>query len=361
MTPQCIKLDLCVKIPYIEKIFNSFFLITEKELNERAIYSDISSMKGVRFLAILSWMLLFLPFSVFSLQKTHIVEKGETLYSLAREYRVSVSQLAEANHLSVEAHIKVGQKLVIPEKNETKAVEKQEKNIESKTPTTHVVLKGETLYAIAARYKTTVEKIVKDNDLKNNTIFVGQKLSLHSHTAAVKPSEKTNKPTEASKTPTQTQTAAAVPVKNKAVIAVAPEKKSNGATESVSGAQKKKVVSSNKNWPASGEVYYFRGKIPGIEIDIKGKNDIFSVCNGTIKTASAFRGYGHVVVVESLNNMLYTYAGFDSIIVKEGDIIKAGEKLGEMNPDSPSAEPKIYLFVYQNGTPVNPVSVPRFR
>lgn len=312
-------------------------------------------MKRKLLFALCAILFLF-PLPGFSSQKTHVVEKGETLYSLARKYSVTVRELAEINHFSPETHIKIGQKLVIPDNNGAK---ESKNNSKPAQPSVHVVAKGETLYGIAARYKTSVEEIVKSNNLKNNTIYIGQKLTLKSSD-----SPKTDPAPDAGSVIAKENTAVrseAVPVKNKAVIAAAPEKKTGTASDIGNGIQKKKVVSSNTNWPASGDVYYFRGKIPGIEIDIKGKNDVVSVCNGTIKTASSFRGYGHVVVVESYNNMLYTYAGFDSIIVKEGDTVKAGEKLGEMNPSSSTEMPRIYLFVYQNGTPVNPVTVPRFR
>lgn len=334
-----------------------------ERVNKKPIYTDIHYMRRSDFFTVFALLVLF-SLRGFSLEKTHIVEKGETLYSLAREYNVTVRELAEINHFSPETHIKIGQKLVIPEKTgdrQTGSVRLQSSG--SDRPAVHIVAKGETLYGIAAKYRTSVEKIVKDNNLKNNTIYVGQKLTVvnkaSSSSSLKQIPDASNSETIAVKTDSgQTMS---VPVKNKAVIAAASDKNPNTVPVSGNGIQKKKVVSSNKNWPASGDVYYFRGKIPGVEIDIKGKNDVVSVCNGTIKTASSFRGYGHVVVVESYNNMLYTYAGFDSIVVKEGDTVKAGEKLGEMNPSLSSEIPRIYLFVYQNGTPVNPVTVPRFR
>jgi hypothetical protein len=46
--------------------------------------------------------------------KIHIVTKGETLTSLSRRYKVSVSSLMQANHISKEASLQIGQKLVIP-------------------------------------------------------------------------------------------------------------------------------------------------------------------------------------------------------------------------------------------------------
>lgn len=296
----------------------------------------------VRFFCTLLVFFLLLPFSAAARQKTHIVEKGETLYSLSRKYNVTVSELAKINDFSAETHIKAGQKLVIP-------VEDEDFQQESgKTPSFHIVQKGETLYAIARRYQTTVEKIASDNRLKNNVIFAGQKLSLNG--AGSDTGKETSVPPAAKKT---VAAAEVPPKKNTAVISAA----SDAGTEVAGKTDKKKVVAANKKWPAAGDVYYFQGKIPGIEIDIKEKSDIVSVCNGTIKTASVFRGYGHVVVVEAYNKMLYTYAGFDSLSVREGDAVKAGEKIGEADAAVAS---KIYLFVYQNGTAVNPVSAPRF-
>lgn len=312
-----------------------------KALKYGRFFSDILNMKIKVFCAFLFFSLL--TFSVTAQQKTHIVENGETLYSLARKYNVSVSDLAKINDFSAETKIKTGQKLVIPIKD-------ADSQKESKTtPSFHIVQKGETLYAIARRYQTTVEKLASDNRLKNNVIFAGQKLALNGSVSDT--GKETIVSTEAKKT---VAAAEIPPKKNSAVISTAA---ANVGITAAEKKDKKKVVAANKKWPASGEVYYFQGKIPGIEIDLKENSDIVSVCNGTIKTASIFRGYGHVVVVEAYNKMLYTYAGFDSLSVKEGDAVKAGEKIGEADAAVAS---KIYLFVYQNGMAVNPVSAPRF-
>ena len=46
--------------------------------------------------------------------KTHLVAQGETLSSIARRYHVSVGSLAKANHISKQATLRIGQKLLIP-------------------------------------------------------------------------------------------------------------------------------------------------------------------------------------------------------------------------------------------------------
>jgi hypothetical protein len=45
---------------------------------------------------------------------THLVAKGETLTSIARQYKLSVNSLTKANNIAKEATLRVGQKLIIP-------------------------------------------------------------------------------------------------------------------------------------------------------------------------------------------------------------------------------------------------------
>lgn len=85
----------------------------------------------------------------------YIVEKGDTLYSIALKNGISVSELLEANNLNSNT-LSIGQILVIPNK------------------INYVVEKGDTLYGIARKFNTTVEKIKNDNNLISNTLSIGQ-------------------------------------------------------------------------------------------------------------------------------------------------------------------------------------------
>ncbi|MBO7540650.1 MAG: LysM peptidoglycan-binding domain-containing protein, partial [Bacteroidales bacterium] len=71
----------------------------------------------------------------------------------------------------------------IEPQKETKNNKKTSKTETKKTPAkpkpktvTHTVKSGENLYRIALKYNTTVDKIKKDNNLKNDNIAVGRKL-----------------------------------------------------------------------------------------------------------------------------------------------------------------------------------------
>jgi LysM repeat protein len=97
---------------------------------------------------------------------SHVVQRGETLYSIARLYDVEMDAILIRNNLIDPNRISTGQVLIIP----TGAVT---------VPRVHVVAAGETLYSIAIRYNTTVEALVVTNSLANaNSIAVGQVLTL---------------------------------------------------------------------------------------------------------------------------------------------------------------------------------------
>ncbi len=85
---------------------------------------------------------------------TYTVKSGDTLYSLARKYGVSVSAIVSANHLANASYITVGQVLVIPDQAEPHF-------------TAYAVKAGDTLYSIARRYNTSVSKLVQVNHLSN--------------------------------------------------------------------------------------------------------------------------------------------------------------------------------------------------
>ncbi len=109
---------------------------------------------------------------------TYVVQRGDFLSKIAQKHGVSVSAIKSANNLKSDT-VKVGQKLTIPGASvPTKTLN----TVETKT-VTHVVKSGEYLGKIASRYKVSVASIKRENNLKSNTVRVGQKLKI---TVAVK-------------------------------------------------------------------------------------------------------------------------------------------------------------------------------
>lgn len=106
---------------------------------------------------------------------THRVVPGETASAIARRYGVALDQLLRANGLSAKSTIKVGQRLTVPGRGSAAATAEpasgSAKQAEARIATVHVVRKGETLFRIAQRYGTTVEKICQANDIARDSVL----------------------------------------------------------------------------------------------------------------------------------------------------------------------------------------------
>ena len=99
----------------------------------------------------------------------YTVKKGDSLWLIANKNGVSVDDIKNANNLTSNT-LQIGQILIIPgKKTSTKEI-------------TYVVKKGDSLWLIANKYDTTVEKIKSANNLTNNTLQIGQILTIPSST-----------------------------------------------------------------------------------------------------------------------------------------------------------------------------------
>ncbi len=119
-------------------------------------------------LALLAGLLGFAADASADAPSVYTVRWGDTLYSIAARYGVSVNALMQANNLRDPNFIYIGQRLVISG---------------SAAPATlpassYVVQAGDTLFAISARYATTVAALMQANGLYNYWIYVGQVLRL---------------------------------------------------------------------------------------------------------------------------------------------------------------------------------------
>lgn len=99
----------------------------------------------------------------------YIVKRGDTLYSIARDNNITVSELKQLNNLSNNT-IYIGQQLLLK-----KRIEEELPNENDKL---YIVKKGDTLYSISRKLNISVDTLKSLNKLNSNDIYVGQQLIL---------------------------------------------------------------------------------------------------------------------------------------------------------------------------------------
>ncbi len=280
-------------------------------------------------LIVLVGVMLFAVVSAVAAQTaSYTVAKGDTLYSISRKYGVSVSELTQANGLSNDSVIKVGQTLVIP--SAQNAVSVQPPQTISAPPVTrsydsYTVQKGDTLYRIAKVNGITVDELKSLNNLSSASVLkVGQVLKI-----------------PATIVDTSTVTLPNLP-------SVDPRNYSG------------KTGDSSLQWPVQEPVVtYIQGKVSGVQLSAQKNEAVTVIRAGTVMYVGNYRGYGQVVFVQSKTGHIYAYAGLGSVSVKKGDYVVFGDKLGTAGTDSIKGTSQISLMVFLKSNPIDPAKAPR--
>jgi lipoprotein NlpD len=109
------------------------------------------------------------------------------------------------------------------------------------------------------------------------------------------------------------------------------------------------------SWPAKGKVSEdFSEKTKGIDIAGKLGDSITAAADGKVVYAgNSLRGYGNLVIIKHDNTYLTAYAHNRTLLLKEGDAVKKGQKIAEMG-DTDTNSVKLHFELRVNGKPVNP-------
>ena len=111
--------------------------------------------------------------------ETYTVKSGDSLWKIATNHNMSVSQLKNLNNLSNDM-IFVGQKLVVSEKMQSVPSQNQNKPSQNQVtkPSTYTVKSGDSVWKIAHECGMSMNELVSLNGIKNNLIFPGQVLKV---------------------------------------------------------------------------------------------------------------------------------------------------------------------------------------
>lgn len=209
----------------------------------------------------------------------------------------------------------------------------------------HQVYRGETLYSIAFRYGLDYRSIAKINHLSSPyKIHPGQKLRL----AVLRPLTAKGRGGKNRKSSVRNLTR---PIKlNKPITAT------HLASLSARPSMYTKLA---WHWPTQGAI--ISGFLPNVTgnkgIDITGQygQPIYAAAAGrVVYCGMGLRGYGQLIIIKHNDEYLSAYAHNSQLLVKEGNLIKAGQQIAKMG-NSDSNRVKLHFEIRRAGKPINPL------
>ena len=112
----------------------------------------------------------------------------------------------------------------------------------------------------------------------------------------------------------------------------------------------------NWAWPASGAVTapFDEGKAKGLSISGKAGDPVLAAADGRVVYAgSGLRGYGNLIILKHNNTYLTAYAHNQTLLVKEDQAVRRGQKIAEMGSSDAEAV-KLHFEIRKQGKPVDP-------
>jgi lipoprotein NlpD len=109
-------------------------------------------------------------------------------------------------------------------------------------------------------------------------------------------------------------------------------------------------------WPASGPVAsgFEEGRSKGVAITGKAGDPVLAAADGRVVYAgSGLRGYGNLVIVKHNNTYLTAYAHNQTLLVKEDQVVRRGQRIAEMG-SSDADRVQLHFEIRKQGKPVDP-------
>jgi murein DD-endopeptidase MepM/ murein hydrolase activator NlpD len=244
----------------------------------------------------------------------HVVAPGETIYSLARHYRLTPMAIAKANNVGLAHQLRVGERIVIPGNGQRIALPAQ-------------------------------PKIQPQVQAQPQPAPQPQKF------AAVRP-----EPTPGVKQQTKVQQVE--PAANARVLTPAADPVPETPT-GTTGTQS--TAAPSFRWPVRGRVITgfgpktSGGQNDGINVAVPEGTPIKAAEDGVVAYAgNELKGYGNLVLVRHSNGFVTAYAHASELSVKKGETIKRGQVIGKAGATGNVTSPQLHFEVRKGATPVDP-------
>lgn len=264
-------------------------------------------------------------------QIRHTVAEGDTLFALARRYNTTIEAIAAANALPSAHVLRIGQELIMPVGATAAARAVANPAPRRATATapaagrpaatvTYEVQNGDTLFALALRYNTTVDAIVAANGLPSaHRLRLGQRL--------VVPLGKKSAP--------RALTAQAV-------------------------SRPTPTVRATLSWPARGVItsrygWRYRRHHDGIDLASPRGTPIYAARAGRVAFAGWYYGYGRAVIIDHGGGLTTLYGHASKLLARTGQVVEQGQLIALVGCTGRCTGSHLHFEVRINRRAVNPL------
>ncbi len=285
-----------------------------------------------------------------------VVQKGDTLYALARRYDMPVRSIIAANHLRPPYTLKVRQRLLLP------------------LLQFHRVKPGETLYSISRHYQVDMHALARLNHIKEpyhisqdqrmRIPYVSSWKMKESALARQKPATPRARKAEvppAVKPPKQSARAHAPPITAKPHVVEAPRVQNAKRT-----VRPRPLLSGpvTFKWPVRGKILRSFGPQKGgfyhdgINVAAKAGTPIYASGSGVVAyTGRGLKSHGNLVIIEHGKGYISAYAHAKVIHVKEGQHVRAGQKIGLVGQSGRVEKPQLHFAIRKGRKALDPITL----
>jgi murein DD-endopeptidase MepM/ murein hydrolase activator NlpD len=239
---------------------------------------------------------------VASASSVHIVNRGDTLNSIARRNHVPVAELARANNLDRSAKLSLGMKLTVP---------------------------GAKSAAVAPEAAPV----------------------------AAAPAQQV-----AALTPPATRSVAGAPQQSARLAQATPQVEEKTAPEAVVKPSEATGALPTFRWPVRGKVITTYGaktngkSNDGINLAVPEGTPVKAAEDGVVAySGNELKGYGNLVLVRHSNGYVTAYAHASELLVKRGDTIKRGQIIAKSGQSGEVGSPQLHFEIRKGSSPVDPL------
>ncbi|HEU0084317.1 MAG TPA: LysM peptidoglycan-binding domain-containing M23 family metallopeptidase [Bradyrhizobium sp.] len=232
----------------------------------------------------------------------HVVNRGDTLVSIAHRNHVSVAELAKANGIDANAKLKLGQKITVPGAKSAAAP------------------------------------------------------------AAAPPAVAAAQPAAVAAPATKVAAAAEPPAKEKARLAQASTTPEAAVTEAPVKTAEATGALPTFRWPVRGRVVTGYGaktngkSNDGINVAVPEGTPVKAAEDGVVAySGNELKGYGNLVLVRHSNGYVTAYAHASELLVKRGETIKRGQVIAKSGQSGEVGSPQLHFEIRKGSSPVDPL------